>query len=115
MKLDGSYQRHPTNTKFAAEHIDNGCGVWSSKRQKCKPTFACAGAASFLLLFLRQRIEELLQAEIRPDPADVMNHFTQRTFYPGALLELLHTAGTERVITRQNLGVDINLQTHRAL
>ena len=78
-------------------------------------TFVFVGTASFFLLFLRQRIEELLQAEIRPDPADVMKHFTQWTFYPGALLELLHTVGTERVITRQNLGVDINLQTHRAL
>ena len=74
--------------------------IQNSKRTKRKPTFACSGAASFLLLFLCQRIEELLQAEIRPDPADVMNHFTQRTFYPGALLDLLHTAGTERVITR---------------
>ena len=76
---------------------------------------ACVCVASCLLLFLRQRIEELLQAEIRPDPADVMNHFTQRTFYPKLLLDLLHTAGTERVITRKNLGVGISLQTHRAL
>ena len=87
----------------------------AQKRPKRKATFVFVGTASFLLLFLHQRIEELLQAEIRPDPADVMICFTQRTFYPGTLLELLHTAGTERVITRQDLGVDINLPTHRAL
>ena len=103
------------------DHLGKTCGGWSdraildSNGTKRKPTFASVGTAFFLILFLGQRIEELLQAEIRPDPADVMNHFTQRTFYPGALFELLHTAGTERVITRQNLGVDVNRQTHRTL
>ena len=44
-----------------------------------------------------------------------MNCSTQRTFYPGALFQWLHTAGTERVITRQLLRIDEDLHANRAL
>ena len=62
-----------------------------------------------------QSINYLLSAEIRSYPTDVMNCSTQRTFYPGALFQWLHTAGTERVITRQLLRIDEDLHANRAL
>ena len=62
-----------------------------------------------------QSINYLLSAEIRSYPPDVMNLSTQRTFYPGALFQWFHTAGTERVVTRQLLRIDKDLHANRAL
>ena len=44
-----------------------------------------------------------------------MNCSTQRTCYPGALFQWLHTASTERVITRQLLRINEDLHANRAL
>ena len=61
-----------------------------------------------------QSIDELLCSEVGLYPGDVMNSPAYRTRYSWALLQLLQTAGTERVITRQLLWVDINLHTNGA-
>ena len=84
------------------------------KKKKITYTGTCSFGVFRFCLNL-QSINYLLSPEIRSYPTDVMNCSTQRTFYPGALFQWLHTAGTERVITRQLLRIDEDLHANRAL
>ena len=65
--------------------------------------------------FLRQSVQKLCQTEVCSDVRDVVYVLAHRTFDVSICRDSVDAATAKRVIARQKLGVNVDLQTHRTL